>query len=286
MRSSHLKLSLDELQRLDRAAQITNYSGTVVRCWGNGPPMVLLHGGYGSWNHWCRNIDFLAKHFRVVAPDAPGFGRSLELEPQADLDKYFGRVAAVVGECISDAGRYSLVGFSFGAALALEVALRIDKKPDSLTLLGPAGFGGPAGRIIDIQKLPKQDGGQLSPEVRAVHSHNLSNWMLSSKPEFSDYIIDLHHENILAARFDSRDVSHRDTTVDQLPLINAPVQLIWGGADALVHPSLDYLIQRCRNARSDTKIAVIPEAGHWIQYECPDFVNECLLAFHSSTKKT
>jgi len=44
--------------------------------WGEGPTVVLLHGGYGSWTHWIRNIDALAAEHRVIAADLPGLGDS------------------------------------------------------------------------------------------------------------------------------------------------------------------------------------------------------------------
>ena len=48
----------------------------VWRVWGSGPPLVLLHGGYGSWMHWIRNVLVLAREFTVIAPDLPGLGES------------------------------------------------------------------------------------------------------------------------------------------------------------------------------------------------------------------
>src|SRR5215831_4771929 len=48
----------------------------VWRAWGEGRPLLLLHGASGSWTHWIRNILPLAEHFRVLAPDLPGFGDS------------------------------------------------------------------------------------------------------------------------------------------------------------------------------------------------------------------
>src|SRR5207244_9095176 len=48
----------------------------VWRCWGAGPPLVLLHGGYGSWMHWIRNVLPLSRQFRVLAPDLPGLRES------------------------------------------------------------------------------------------------------------------------------------------------------------------------------------------------------------------
>src|SRR5260370_12944342 len=52
-------------------------AGSMVwHCWGGGPPLVLLHGGYGSWSHWIRNVLPLSRWFRVIAPDLPGLGDS------------------------------------------------------------------------------------------------------------------------------------------------------------------------------------------------------------------
>ena len=48
----------------------------VWRVWGSGPPLALLHGGYGSWTHWIRNVLPLSRVFTVAAPDLPGLGES------------------------------------------------------------------------------------------------------------------------------------------------------------------------------------------------------------------
>ena len=47
--------------------------GEVVwHTWGTGEPLVLLHGGSGSWTHWIRNVEALAAAGRrVVVPDLP-----------------------------------------------------------------------------------------------------------------------------------------------------------------------------------------------------------------------
>ena len=31
----------------------------VWHVWGEGIPIILLHGGHGAWNNWCRNVEFL-----------------------------------------------------------------------------------------------------------------------------------------------------------------------------------------------------------------------------------
>ena len=46
------------------------------RVWGGGEPLVLLHGGSGSWTHWIRNIAELSRHYELWVPDIPGLGAS------------------------------------------------------------------------------------------------------------------------------------------------------------------------------------------------------------------
>lgn len=52
-------------------------SGSMIwRRWGQGsaPALVLLHGGYGSWTHWLKNVESLAARYTVWAADLPGLG--------------------------------------------------------------------------------------------------------------------------------------------------------------------------------------------------------------------
>ena len=48
----------------------------VWRVWGSGEPLILLHGGSGSWTHWIRNIPELSRHYELWVPDIPGLGDS------------------------------------------------------------------------------------------------------------------------------------------------------------------------------------------------------------------
>jgi len=57
------------------------------RLFGEGEPLVLVHGGHGSWLHWVRNIEALAKQYRVLVPDLPGFGDSGDLPADAGMQQ-------------------------------------------------------------------------------------------------------------------------------------------------------------------------------------------------------
>ena len=110
---------------------------------GDGPPVVLIHGsgpGVSAWANWRLNLDALAEQNTVYAPDVVGFGFT-------DRPAGFGYGmdawrAHLVG--FADAlglDRFSLVGNSFGGALALSVATTVPDRVDRLVLMGAVGVG-------------------------------------------------------------------------------------------------------------------------------------------------
>jgi pimeloyl-ACP methyl ester carboxylesterase len=245
---------------------------------GTGPSMVLLHGGVGSSSHWIRNVDALAERFSVTAFDLPGFGDSPDVSRDTEPDVYVDRVAAAVAATAPD--RCHLVGFSFGGSLAARVAARLGEKIIKLSLLGAGGFGVPVGRVIPTISVP---GPKMNLAARReAAAANLGQWMLSSPPAADDPVVDMQLSNIDRTRFNSRRVSHRATLLHDLARMSAPVQLIWGAEDKLAYPSIRSRADACRAVRDDIAIAVVPDGGHWIQYEQAERVNRLLLEFHAA----
>jgi 2-hydroxy-6-oxonona-2,4-dienedioate hydrolase len=265
---------------------------------GHGHPVVLLHGGHGSWTHWARNTEALAEHFQVVAFDLPGYGASPDVPDDLGLDEYVAWVAQAVASVASQGNRdqgnhdqgnhdqgnrdrdergkdgLDLVGFSFGGALSARVAVRLGAAVRRVSLLGPSGFGTP--NLIEIAKLP-QRGDSRRPAVAAA---NLGAWMMSRSPAPDDAVVGIQLANIDGTRFDSRRISRQITMLADLPRIAASVQIIWGAQDKLPVPSIAARADACRQVRPDARISVVPNGGHWVQYEQCDVVNRLLIAFH------
>jgi len=263
---------------LDEAGPTEIRQGLAVRYWGKGAPLVLFHGGMGSWTHWSRNVATLANKFTVIAVDLPGYGDSIDAGSLSE-GAYIDWVAEVFDGIVANMAPAGLVGFSFGAVVAAGVAARNARRVARLSLLGPGGFGYRTGSSIALKKLPK---GNTDPvELREVTAFNLAQWMLSSVPVVDDPVIDIHLRNLAHSRFDNREISAQDRLVADLAKLSCPIQLIWGGRDVLTFPSIQARLDRCFAVQPDLWAEIIPEGGHWVAYECADAVNSLLVRFHS-----
>lgn len=246
---------------------------------GAGRPLVLLHGGMGSWTHFQRSIPGLEAHYRVHAPDLPGFGASPDVPEATAMPDYLGWIAEHIAAIADAEGPVGLVGFSFGGAIAAAVAVPLGPAVRTLTLLGPGGFGRPEGRRLDVRRVPSDAAPQ---ERRALLRHNLLEIMVCDPTAADDETVDLHARNIDTTRFDSRRISQLDRLTEDLPLVAAPVQLVWGERDRLAYPSVAHRAALCQAARPDLTLHVLPATGHWVQHEQPEVVNRLIAAFDAA----
>ena len=110
---------------------------------GSGPEtIVLLHGISSGAGSWASCVPFLAPHARVIAWDAPGYGKSSPLPvPTPKATDYALRLAALV-EAL-DIDRFLLVGHSLGALMAAGYSHLPDARARAYVLFSPAlGYGG------------------------------------------------------------------------------------------------------------------------------------------------
>lgn len=85
-----------------------------VKKWGDGPPVVLIHGWPLSSDSWDPVSHFLAENgFTAIAYDRRGFGRSDQPSAGYDYDTFADDLAAILGAC-AEGRSAALVGFSMG----------------------------------------------------------------------------------------------------------------------------------------------------------------------------
>lgn len=258
----------------DTARPFARVAGLAVRTWGAGEPLVLLHGGMGSWNHWSRNIDALSRRYLVHALDMPGYGDSPTVDREMHEDDYGARVAEAI-EALAGGRPVALAGFSFGGIMAAVVAAIMGPRIGALSMLGPGGFGKSA--KLEMKKIP--DDAMGLGGVREVLRYNLGVMMLANPASVTEEAVDLHYANVRRTRFDGRRVSLGSRMTELLGRIVCPVQVIWGGRDPLPYPDVQARVDVVRKAMPGARVDVIPGAGHWVQYEAPEAVNRAILDF-------
>src|SRR5262250_1367602 len=96
----------------------------VWRSWGQSadadraPPLVLLHGGTGSWMHWIRNVEPLSRDRMVIVPDLPGSGESASPQPPYSAQSMAAMLLKGLDMIIGAQSRFGLAGFSMGGLIA------------------------------------------------------------------------------------------------------------------------------------------------------------------------
>lgn len=261
----------DLTQRLQRRDVPFDGGHVTWRTLGEGPPLVLLHGGHGSWAHWARNINALAQRFRVCVADLPGYGDS-SVPAAPTLDALLQATQQTLDTVVGAQAPIALAGFSFGGLVAARLAVQRGAV-SALALLGPAGHGGPRRPRGELLSWKDQAQGSANPEaLRQVMRHNLQLHMLAAPADEQGLAI--HTQACLRTRFHSKRISRAGGLADSLRALTCPVLLLWGEHDVTATPKelAPLLAAQCTQAKTE----VLANAGHWVQFEASEQTNELL----------
>ena len=250
----------------------------VWRSWGSGPALVLLHGGYGSWMHWIRNVLPLSRQFTVIAPDLPGLGESATPPEPWTAEG----LAAIIVEGLdivlarsSSREAPQLAGFSFGGVIGGSVAARLGERLRGFTVVGSNGLGLERSPT-PLQRVPPGAG---DAEEFATHRYNLNQLMIADPDKIDELALYLQKTNHARARMRSRRFSRSGALALALPRITARLDGIWGERDATAYPHVDERARILRGVQPGARFAVVPGAGHWVQYEAADRFNTLIAEF-------
>lgn len=109
---------------------------------GDASTVVLLHGGgpgASAWSNFGRNMPVLAKRFRVLMMDLPGYGQS---DPRPATGHFFTVAAQALAGLLDTLSidKVHLIGNSLGGGTALRFALNYPDRVGRLVLMGPGGL--------------------------------------------------------------------------------------------------------------------------------------------------
>jgi 2-hydroxy-6-oxonona-2,4-dienedioate hydrolase len=246
---------------------------------GRGPDLVLFHGGMGSWKHWIRNVEPLAARFTVHALDHPSYGASAPVPRETTGPQYLDLVHELILEMLPGDAPLRFAGFSFGGAIAANLARRLGPRVTHLCLVSPGGF--PMRRFGDRPIRSYKEAGGDEKLFRETCRHNLLVNMLSDPASVSDETVDVQVDCVRRTRFDSRKVSGGGTLLGDLGSLGCRIRLLWGARDDSPFRPADLLIGEIREAVQGLDVHRVPRAGHWSAYENAPEVNRLLLEFFS-----
>ncbi len=235
------------------------------------PPLVLLHGGSGSWTHWVRNVEALSVDRAVWAMDLPGFGDS-DLPPEVrDVDLMFPYVVEGLQQLFADT-RVDLMGFSFGGMTSGFIAAHHPERINRLLLIGIPALGLFAG----AQALRGLRDDMTAQERADVMRHNLLKMMLHHPESVTDETVAMQDANVSRDRMRRRRIARSDVLLQLQQRWTCPVYTFWGEHDVLYTgrlPEVQQALQGCPLM----SFHVIPDAGHWVMYERAQAFNDLVL---------
>ncbi|MBJ7902612.1 alpha/beta fold hydrolase [Streptomyces sp. DSM 110735] len=259
---------------------------------GEGPAVLLLHGGgpgASGVSNYARNIAELAKEYRVVVPDLPGYGRSTKGIDAADP---FGDLASGIRALLDelDLEKAHLVGNSYGGACALRLALDTPDRVGRMVLMGPGGIGTtralPTPGLNSLLNYYGGDGPSRLKLEKFIRNH-----LVFNAADIPDSVIDERYRasldpEVIAApplRRPSgpgavRTLVKMDFTRDRrLSRLPVPTLVLWGTRDKVNRPSGGRMLaERMPNC----DLYLVANTGHWVQFErahlfnrlCADFL--------------
>jgi 2-hydroxy-6-oxonona-2,4-dienedioate hydrolase len=268
------KAPADYVAALERAS--THHAtplktGEIVwHIWGTGKPLVLLHGGTGSWLHWVRNIEALAQDFQLVVPDIPGSGESGDPEKPITGKAIAADIFAGLNTLIGPQTHFAMAGFSMGGLIAGFLTQFAGARVNCLVLAGATATGAPRAQMQPLKswrRLPTDE------EKRAAHRQNLSILMLHDPRNIDELALYCQIRNAGLSRVRGKHVSHTGTLAECLPGMTGWLAGIWGEHDATAVPYLAERREKLQEFRPGASFDIFSGAGHWVQYEAHERFN-------------
>src|ERR1700722_18183267 len=249
----------------------------VWRVWGSGPPLVLLHGGYGSWTHWIRSVPVLSRDFTVIARALPGLGESATPPEPWTAGGLAEIIVAGLDIVLPEGTKPHMAGFSFGGFIGGVVAAQLGERLKAFTVVGSNGLG--LERSPTPLERVKPDAGE--EEEYAVHRYNLNQLMIHDPEKIDELALWLQKTNHARARMRSRRFSRSGALIEALPKVKGRLDGIWGERDATAYPHVDDRRRLLQGVQPGARFTVVPGAGHWVQFEAADAFNRIITEYAS-----
>ncbi len=257
--------------------------------YGEGAPVLLLHGGGSGSAIWFRQIEVLARTRRVIVPDHPVFGLSSQTVykppyPDCVVDYMTGLMDVL------DIQTADLVGLSLGAQMAMATAMQIPERVGKIAAIGAAGLGKEfpllyklagvpiAGRLI---VRPNKWGQDTYFKTMEVVDYEFQDAIAYKQYAYDVTLMEGHPEAMRSSIGTIADFGGQKSIFsdEELRSIESPVLAIWGDGDQVFPVGHAY---RLAEVVPNARLHVIENARHVPLLDHPVEVNKLLVGFLSS----
>jgi len=235
---------------------------------GSGPPLISLHGML-ELPRWQDYHQALAQRFRVIAPSHPGFGSSSRPNWMEGIDDLAYFYLDLIDHLKLDQVR--LLGHSFGAWLAAEVAIRDPGSIAKLVLVDAVGIrpsddpvGPPGGWIADWLVLEPE-----ALRAKAWHDSSTGDRLKLPAEEATSEaeLMEIMANRRAATVFGWRPFFYNPRLRQWLHRIKAPTLVVWGEHDGVVPRAVG---QAYADGIPGARLVTMPGSAHLPHLEQPE----------------
>lgn len=226
--------------------------------YGQGVPLLLLHGGLGSIENFNNCIPELARHFLIIAPDSPGHGRSSQTDTLSYqfLSDYLSKFIDYL-----ELDSFYVMGWSDGGITGLLLAA---ERPDKIR------------KLIAIGSNTRVD--DFGDEGIEWIKNNLVDWAKNNKDWLNNYLsLTPQPEKVDSYLKNTRKMWLTPIYIPQntIESIHIPTMILQGDKDGI---KLEHTVELYRKI-NHAQLCILPNTSHFVFYEKPDLMNKIAIDF-------
>lgn len=286
------KMEFDELQYPYEVHKVNLDDGRTIAFVdeGESEEVIIFVHGLGSYlPAWKKNIEVLKNNYRTIAIDLPGYGKSSK-EPHEGTPEFYADVISNLMKKLN-IEKANIAGHSMGGQAAITMAIKYPQQVKRLILVAPAGIESfTEGQKEWFREVMTVQGVKLTP-VNQLRANVYSNFY--NMPDDAEFMITDRIALREAEQFDNycyAVVQSVNGMVDQpvvnlLDRITQPTLIVFGENDNLIpNPYLNpgYTSEvgyKGKELIPNSELVMIPECGHFLQFEKPEVFNEAIKNF-------
>lgn len=234
--------------------------------YGEGEPLLLLHGNGGSIGNFEYQIPELSKHFKVIAVDSRAQGRSSDSDQEISYALMASDMAALIDKL--GLGKVNVVGWSDGGNIGLELAYAHPEKLLKVVTMGA--------NYTNENWMALPDSAVMAPDDPLILK--ISEFMKKAGEKALSLNPDTAQIPVIRQKLDNLMAKYPNFTPEQLNTIRVPFLVIAGDHDMI---SLDHTVSLYRNL-PQAQLFIVPHGSHLVPLENPDLINSEIIRFLES----